>query len=70
MIAQPERMFVFRLARELGMSVSRLLSEVDAREIAEWQAYFIAEARGRKAEKESGLKAALQSIAPKPPPMG
>lgn len=68
MTAQPERMFIFRLARELGMSVRRLLAEMDSREIAEWQAYFLAEEKSRKAEKESGLKAALQAIAPKAPP--
>lgn len=40
MRSQPERIFVFRLAKELGMTVRRLLNELDSREIAEWLAFF------------------------------
>lgn len=37
---QPERVFLFRLAKELGMTVRRLLGELDSREISEWLAFF------------------------------
>lgn len=33
-------MFLFGLAKELGMTVQLLLSSLDSREITEWQAYF------------------------------
>ena len=34
---------MFRLARELGMTVAELLSKLDSREISEWHAYFLNE---------------------------
>ena len=37
---QPERVFLFRLAKELGMTVRRLLNELDSHEISEWLAFF------------------------------
>lgn len=40
MKAHPERMLLFRLARELGMTKSRVIAEIDSRELAEWMAYF------------------------------
>lgn len=40
MKARPERVFMYRLARELGMTVGRLEAEADSREIAEWLAFF------------------------------
>ena len=52
MIANPERMFVFRLARELGMTASRLLKEADSRELAEWMAFFSLENKEREAKKK------------------
>lgn len=42
---------MFSLARELGMTVKRLLSELDIHELAEWRAYFRIEAE--KYEKDS-----------------
>lgn len=36
---RPERRFYLRLALCLGMSVKRLLQEVDSEEIAEWYAF-------------------------------
>jgi len=52
MSANPERMFVFRLARELGMTASRLLKEADSRELAEWMAFFSIENKEREAKKK------------------
>jgi len=52
MKAHPERLFVFRLARELGMSVSRVLVEMDSREIAEWMAFFTLEQEEREAKQK------------------
>lgn len=40
MKSQPERVFIFRLAKELGKTVRQLLGELDSREIAEWLAFF------------------------------
>jgi len=57
MIANPERMFVFRLARELGMTVSRLLREADSREIAEWMAFFSIENQEREKKSKPSPKA-------------
>ena len=37
--AVPFRKFLFTLALNLGMSVKRLLEEVDSRELSEWWAY-------------------------------
>ena len=39
MTDRPERRFYLRLALCLGMSVKRLLQEVDSEEIAEWYAF-------------------------------
>ena len=52
MITNPERMFVFRLARELGITVNRLLKEADSREIAEWMAFFTLENQEREKKKK------------------
>lgn len=35
----PERLFLFRLALALGKTVRQLLTELDSKEITEWQAY-------------------------------
>jgi len=48
MNAHPERLFLFRLARELGYTVSRLLNELDSREISEWMAFFNIEQEERE----------------------
>jgi hypothetical protein len=69
MIANPERMFIFRLARELGMTTSRLLKEADSREIAEWMAFFSLENKEREKKKKPSptalsakMKAALKGF--------
>jgi hypothetical protein len=63
---QPERVFLFRLAKELGMTVRRLLNELDSREIAEWLAFFKIEREDSEAKpmKETGdkLKATLKGF--------
>jgi hypothetical protein len=60
---QPERVFLFRLAKELGMTVRRLLNELDSHEISEWLAFFKIEREDaeNKPKKETAdkLKATL-----------
>lgn len=56
-----------RLARELGKTKAGLLAEVDSREIAEWQAYFVIEdeeMKKPKQKKPQELISKLKSIAP------
>lgn len=43
--------FYFRLARELGITVGRLLREVSSREITGWMAFLNIEEEDRQAEK-------------------
>ena len=59
-------MFLFRLARELGMSIRQLLSEMDSREIAEWMAYFKVEKERQEKPMKSGddLREQFRAIAP------
>jgi hypothetical protein len=38
---RPERRFYFFLAKELHMSINRVLAEHDARDLAEWQAFYL-----------------------------
>ncbi len=65
MKAHPERLFLMRLARELGMSKRRLLQEMDSREISEWIAYFALQAKLEKKEQSAdALKAKFQALAP------
>lgn len=65
MKAHPEKLFIMRLARELGYSKRRLLQEMDSREISEWIAYFALESKLEKKEQNAdALKAKLQSLAP------
>jgi hypothetical protein len=47
---------MFRLARELGYTVSRLYEELDAREIAEWCAFFKIDEEEREANKKQGTQ--------------
>lgn len=47
-------MFIFSLARELHMTVARLLSELDAHELAEWKAYFRIESEKYEKPKDEG----------------
>ena len=65
---QPERIFVFRLAKELGKTVHQLLNELDSREIAEWLAFFKLEREESenkpKKEAQDKLKATLKGFKP------
>lgn len=56
MKSHPERMFCFRLARELGMTVSRMLLEMDSRELTEWMAFFTIEQEEREGKKKLNPK--------------
>ena len=53
--------FYFRLARELGMSVSRLLREVSSREISGWMAFLQAEDEIEKRQKSKDSMKALDA---------
>lgn len=56
---------MFRLARELGMTKSRLLQEMDSRELSEWVAYFKVESTlDKKQDSAETLKAKFQSLVP------
>lgn len=46
------------------MSISRLLLEMDSREISEWMAYFHAEDKLEKKKSTEELKAKFASLAP------
>ncbi len=46
-------MFYFRLARELGITINRMLKEMTSREIASWMTFFDIEERQRQKKKES-----------------
>lgn len=69
MRGQPERVFVFRLAKELGKTVRQLLNELDSMEIAEWLAFFRLEREEvenkPKKETEAKLKATLKGFTAK-----
>jgi competence protein ComGF len=69
MKANPERIFMHRLARELGYTISRLLAETDSRDIAEWMAFFSLEAEDLEEKKHpnkevvaKNLKATLEAF--------
>jgi hypothetical protein len=51
-----EKRFLFRLARELGYTMSRLMREMDSREIAEWIAFFSLESEDEKKPKQTDPK--------------
>ena len=53
---QAERAFMFRLARDLGMTVAELEQRMSTREFAEWAAFCMVEAK----EKEAAYKRAEQ----------
>jgi hypothetical protein len=42
---EAERVFTFRLARDLGMTVAELERRLSVREFAEWVAFYVAESR-------------------------
>lgn len=53
-------MFQYRLARELGMTRRRLLSELDSAELSEWMAYYQLEPFGCPADDaRHGIMAAM-----------
>ena len=52
MKAHPEKMFYFRLARELGMTVSQLLKQADSKELAEWMEFTAIEVEQKNLEKK------------------
>lgn len=64
-------MFYFRLARELGKTVSRMLDEMSSREIAGWMAFFDLDDKQTKREQQkqsdkmlgSRIKAAGKQVA-------
>ena len=57
---------MFRLARELGMSIRQLQAEMDSREIAEWMAYFKLEHEMQEKPMASGdlLREKFRAMAP------
>lgn len=57
---------MFRLARELGMSIRQLTEEMDSREISEWMAYFKVENELQDRPLKSGdeLKEKFRAMAP------
>jgi hypothetical protein len=58
---QPERMFMFRLAKELGKTVKELGESLDSNEIAEWLAFFKVEREESEGKKKLETKSKLQS---------
>lgn len=54
---EAERAFLFRLAKDLHMTVAALESSMSTREFVEWAAYYAAEA---KAEEAAQRKAATR----------
>jgi len=54
-------MFYFRLARELGYTVGRLLQEVSSREIAGWMAFLTLEDEQRERKKQKASTAAMSA---------
>ena len=54
-------MFYFRLARELGYTVGRLLSEISSREIAGWMAFLTLEDEQRERKKQKANTAAMSA---------
>lgn len=44
-----ERVFLFRLAKDLGMTVSALERQMSTREFVEWASFYSAEAKAEEA---------------------
>lgn len=69
MRCQPETVFVFRLAKELGKTVRELCESLDSRELSQWLAFFKFEDEERtlkkKQETKSKMSAALSGMAKK-----
>jgi len=49
---QAEKVFTFRLARDLGMSVKELQEYMTVREFSEWMAFYWAEAKEQEAAQK------------------
>jgi hypothetical protein len=62
MTAKPEMRFYYGLARELGMTVGRMLGEMDSQEIAGWMAFFALEEQERKMPKQEDPKLLVSKI--------
>jgi len=55
---QAEKVFTFRLARDLGMTVKELGERMTQREFCEWMAFYWAEAKEiEAAQKKAASKA-------------
>ena len=54
-------MFYFRLARELGMTVGRLLKEITSAEISAWIAFAEVEQRLDKRKKQKASDSLLRA---------
>lgn len=53
----PERVFAFRLARDLNMTMTELRNTLSTREFTEWVAFYSYEAKMRQeAEREARRK--------------
>lgn len=60
MRCQPETVFVFRLAKELGKTVRELCESLDSRELSQWLAFFKFEDEEREVKKRKETKAKMQ----------
>jgi hypothetical protein len=54
----PQRMFLFYLARELGMTVSELTAKLSVREFMEWTVFYKVE--GNQGERRTRLERQLR----------
>ena len=54
-------MFYFRLARELGYTVGRLLTEISSKEIMAWMAFLTVEDEIEQDKKRKASQAALKA---------
>ena len=62
MRTHPEQKFYYGLARELGMTVGRMLSEMDSLEVSRWMAFFAIEEEERKKPKQEDPKSLAEKI--------
>lgn len=65
MKANPELKFYHGLARELGMTVGRLMDEVDSQELAQWMAFFSLEEEERKQKQQTPKQEDPKALAEK-----
>lgn len=64
---EAERAFMFRLARDLGMTVKELERRLTAREFAEWAAFYTAEAKVQEMEERKAANQAKKARARRRP---